>query len=259
MNNNQLNTTSDDLLGKTALVTGAGQGMGRAISLRLARCGANLVINDLEVDNLASTMKELCQMEAAALAVAADVTDRAEVSRMVGIAREKLGSIDILVNNAGVLRPTRFVDITESEWNWVMGVNLTGTFHCTQEVIPDMVQKGWGRIINMSSTAGKSVSTMGGAHYTTAKTAILGLTRAVAKEVAVHGITVNAICPGLFDTEMTTRTISVERADEYASGFPIQRLGSPTEVADLVAFLASDRAPYITGASMDINGGALMV
>ncbi len=250
---------SDDLSGKTAIVTGAAQGLGRAISLRLARAGANLVVNDLEIADLASTVEELSQMGAAPLAVAADVTDRAAVSRMADVARQQLGSIDILVNNAGVLRPTRFVDISESEWNWVMGVNLTGTFNCTQEVIADMTRNGWGRIINMSSTAGKSVSTMGGAHYTAAKTAVLGLTRAVAKELASDGITVNAICPGLFDTEMTRGTISEERADEYASGFPIQRLGLPSEVADLVAFLASDHGAYITGASMDINGGDLMV
>lgn len=257
--NNRPMTDSDDLLGKTALVTGAARGMGREIALRLARAGANLVVNDLEIDHLATTMEKLSRIEAACMAVAADVTDRQAVSRMVGTARERMGPIDILVNNAGVLRPTRFVDITESEWNWVMGVNLNGTFNCTQEVIPDMARNGWGRIINMSSTAGKSVSTMGGAHYTTAKTAVLGLTRAVAKEVAGDGITVNAICPGLFDTEMTRGTISEERADEYASGFPIQRLGLPSEVADLIVFLASDRAAYITGASMDINGGDLMV
>ena len=122
-----------------------------------------------------------------------------------------------------------------------------------------MREAGWGRIVNFSSTAGKNVSTVGGAHYTAAKAGVLGFTRHLAKEVAAYGITVNAVCPGLIDTEMVRAVVSPERADAYARGFPIERLGEPEEVAELVAFLASDRASYITGASLDINGGDLMI
>jgi NAD(P)-dependent dehydrogenase (short-subunit alcohol dehydrogenase family) len=129
----------------------------------------------------------------------------------------------------------------------------------SQAVLPVMQEQQWGRIVNISSSAGRSVSTVGGAHYTAAKAGVLGFSRHLAKEVASYGITVNAICPGLFDTEMVRATIDEARADAYARSFPIQRLGLPEEVAELVAFLASDRAAYITGASLDINGGDLMI
>jgi 3-oxoacyl-[acyl-carrier protein] reductase len=165
----------------------------------------------------------------------------------------------VLVNNAGVLRPTKVIDISEDEWDWVVAVNLKGTFLCSQAVLPSMRAAGWGRIVNFSSTAGKNISTVGGAHYTSAKAGILGFTRHLAKEEAGYGITVNSVCPGLIDTEMVRNTIDDARADAYAGSFPIARLGEPWEVAELVAFLASDRASYITGASLDINGGDLMI
>ena len=260
MTNDSASDHRDDLLvDRTALVTGAAQGMGRAIALRLARSGANVVINDLENDMLSETEEALSELGSNTMRAAADVTDASAVNEMFDRARNVFGSVDILVNNAGVLRPTSFLEISESEWDWVVGVNLTATFLCTQVAVSGMVEKGWGRVVNMSSTAGKSVSTIGGVHYTTAKTAILGLTRGVAKEVASFGVTVNAICPGLFDTDMTRRTISTEQANDYAQSFPIPRLGLPGEVAELVAFLASDNAAYITGTAVDINGGDLMV
>ena len=178
---------------------------------------------------------------------------------MVENSVSEYGSVDILVNNAGVLRPTPIVDITLAEWEFVIKGNLTSTFLCTKKVIPAMKKNNWGRIINFSSTAGKNISTVGGAHYTAAKAAILGLTRHTAKEVARFGITVNALCPGLINTEMVRATISDESVDQYANSFPIQRLGEPEEVAELVMFLASEKASYITGASLDINGGDLMI
>ena len=159
----------------------------------------------------------------------------------------------------GVLAPTKFEDIPESEWDAVIDVNLKGTFLCCQAVLSVMRDKGHGRIVNFSSTAGKNVSTVGGAHYTAAKAGILGLTRHLAVEVASDGITVNAVCPGLIDTEMVTEMIDAERQRAYVESFPIKRLGTPEEVADLVAFLVSDKAGYITGAAYDINGGDLMI
>lgn len=245
-----------ELEGKVALVTGAAGGMGTAISLALASMGAALVVNDRSVDLLDPLLERLTP---ASLAIAADVTKRPDVTSMVQSVEEQVGAIDILINNAGVLRPTRVTDIDEDEWDFVVDVNLKGTFLCSQAVIPTMRTRHWGRIVNLSSTAGKNVSTMGGAHYTAAKAGILGLTRHIASEVAADGITVNAVCPGLIDTAMTRTTITPAQAEAYAASFPIPRLGLPEEVADLIAFLSSDRASYITGAALDINGGDLMV
>ena len=188
-----------------------------------------------------------------------DVTSSADVGRLVDSASEQYGGLHILVNNAGILRPTAVFDIEEDEWDMVVGVNLKGTYLCSRAALHPMREAGWGRVINFSSTAGKNVSTVGGAHYTAAKAGILGFTRHLAKEEAGHGITANSVCPGLIDTEMVRSTISDERASAYADSFPIARMGEPEEVAELVAFLASDRAAYITGASLDINGGDLMI
>ena len=218
-----------------------------------------MAVNDLLPDDAQRVADELREVGTEALAVPGDVTNRSDVIDMVNQATDSLGAVHILINNAGVLRPTAVIDIEEDEWDFVVGVNLKGTYLCSRAVLPTMRSQGWGRIVNFSSTAGKNVSTVGGAHYTAAKAGILGFTRHLAKEEAGYGITVNSVCPGLIDTEMVRDTISDDRADAYAASFPIQRLGLPEEVAELVAFLASDRASYITGASLDINGGDLMI
>lgn len=249
-----------DLEGRTAVVTGASRGMGAAIGAVLRDRGATVVINDLG-PGLEEAAEHLRAQPGPGevLVHAADVTDGAAVSALVDRVVAETGRVDVLVNNAGVLRPTPVIDIPEDEWDFVVGVNLKGTFLCSQAVLRPMRAAGWGRIVNLSSTAGKNVSTVGGAHYTAAKAAVLGFTRHLAKEEAPHGITVNAVCPGLIDTDMVRSTISAEKQAAYAASFPIPRLGRPDEVAELVAFLASDRAAYITGASMDINGGDLMI
>jgi len=165
----------------------------------------------------------------------------------------------VLVNNAAIASATRFEQLTEDEWRATIDTNLTGAFFCMQAVVATMKRQGYGRIINVSSLAGRSVSTLGGAHYTTSKAGLLGLTRAGAKELGLHGITVNAVCPGLFDTELTHANATEERLNAVKQTFPIPRLGKPEEVADLICFLASESAGYITGASFDINGGSLMI
>ncbi len=233
--------------------------MGRAVAIRLASGGASVVINDIDGEAADKTVSYLESYGHKAIAAPGDVTSSRDVQMMVETALREFGDVHILINNAGILRPTPVVDIEEDEWDLVVGVNLKGTYLCSRAVLKPMQDAGWGRIVNFSSTAGKNISTVGGAHYTAAKAGILGFTRHLAKEVASHGITVNSVCPGLIDTEMVRTTISEQRARAYAESFPISRLGEPEEVAELVAFLASDRAAYITGASLDINGGDLMI
>lgn len=250
---------SESLEGRTAIVTGAGQGMGRAVARALAARDAQVVVNDVRAESAERTIAELETLGAVAVSAPGSVVDSGDVRRIVAAAVDRFGAVHILVNNAGVLRPTPVIDIAEDEWDLVVDVNLKGTFLCSQAVLPSMREERWGRIVNLSSTAGKNVSTVGGAHYTAAKAGVLGFTRHLAKEVAADGITVNAVCPGLIDTEMVRATIDDERTAAYAASFPIPRLGQPEEVAELIAFLASDRAAYITGASLDINGGDLMI
>lgn len=250
---------SEELKDRTAIVTGAGQGMGRTVAHTLASFGARLVVNDLNADTAERVAEELISTDIPAIAVQGDVTEAAAVRRLVDETIKRFGDVHILINNAGILYPTAVIHITEDEWDRVIDVNLKSTFLCSQAVLPAMKKAGWGRIVNFSSTAGKNISTVGGAHYTAAKAGILGFTRHLAKEVARDGITVNAVCPGLIDTEMVRSTIDEDRTQAYAESFPIPRLGRPEEVAHLVAFLATERAAYITGASLDINGGDLMI
>ncbi|HYH13527.1 MAG TPA: SDR family NAD(P)-dependent oxidoreductase [Thermomicrobiales bacterium] len=245
----------ENLEGRTAIVTGAGQGMGAAIAHALAMRGARIVVNDLQAERAERVTAELTAAGATATAVPGNVIDAGDVQRIVQRALLEFGGVHILVNNAGVLRPTKVAEISEDEWDLVVDVNLKGTFLCSQAVLAPMKAAGWGRIVNLSSTAGKNISTVGGAHYTAAKAGILGFTRHLAKEVAADGITVNAVCPGLIDTEMVRATIDEERVDAYARSFPIARLGQPEEVAELIGFLASARAAYITGQVISINGG----
>lgn len=233
--------------------------MGRSVAEILAQRGARVVINDTDIARAEVAANAINKTGAQAIVIAGNVANSEDVRNIIAQIADRFGGVDILVNNAGVLRPTKVIDIPEEEWDFVVDVNLKGTFLCSQSVLPAMQKAGWGRIVNFSSTAGKNVSTVGGAHYTAAKAGILGFTRHLAKEVARDGITVNAVCPGLIDTEMVRATISDERVRAYAESFPIPRLGRPEEVAELVAFLASEQAAYITGASLDINGGDLMI
>lgn len=246
--------------GKVAIVTGAGRGMGREVARKLVDLGANVVINDVSLEDAKSSIEDISNSgNNEMFAIDGDITNKNDVDNLILKTSEKFGGIDILVNNAGVLRPTKVIDIEEEEWDWVVNVNLKGTYLCSRAVLPSMISRGWGRIVNFSSTAGKNISTVGGAHYTAAKAGILGFTRHLAKEAAQFGITVNSVCPGLIATEMVLSTINEAQIKSYESSFPISRMGQPYEVADLVAFLASNKASYITGASLDINGGDLMI
>jgi NAD(P)-dependent dehydrogenase (short-subunit alcohol dehydrogenase family) len=194
-----------------------------------------------------------------ALAVPGDVAAEGVPDEIVRRTVERFGRIDILVNNAAMARSTRFGDLSASEWRETLEVNLTAPFLLTKAVLPTMKARHYGRIVNISSTAGRMVSTLGGAHYTASKAGLLGLTRAAAKELGKFGITVNAICPGMIDTELTHEHADPDLLERLAAGYPVPRLGTSLEVADLICFAASEAAGYITGAAIDINGGDLMM
>ena len=193
------------------------------------------------------------------LAVPGDIAVAGIPDAIVTRTLEQFGRIDILINNAALPLTTRFEQISAEEWRQALEVNLTAPFLLMQAVLPAMKTQRYGRIVNISSTAGRMVSTLGGAHYTSSKTGLLGLTRAAAKELGKYGITVNAVCPGMIDTELTRESAPPDVLDRLAQGYPVPRLGTSLEVADLICFAASERAGYITGASLDINGGDLMM
>lgn len=249
--------TNIKLEGKVAIVTGGAQGMGFAIADLFAANGIKVVIGDVNGDSALQAAKRISAKGGMAYGCKVNVTIEKEVDQMLAAAAAQFGDIGILVNNAGILRPTRIDDLSYEEWKLILDVNLNGVFLCSKAVLAMMKKNRFGRIINMSSSAGRSVSTLGGAHYTASKAGVLGLTRAMAKEVASYGITVNAICPGLIDTEMVRRDCSPDMIKKYEASFPIPRLGTPAEVAQLALFLCMDS--YITGASIDINGGDLML
>jgi len=248
--------TPRDFAGRVALVTGAARGLGRAAAARLHERGALVAVN---VRGAERAETAACEIGEGVLAVPGDVAVAGVPDAIVRETLDRFGRIDILINNAALPLTTRFEQISAEEWRQAMEVNLTAPFLLIQAVLPAMKQQHYGRIINISSTAGRMVSTLGGAHYTTSKAGLLGLTRAAAKELGKYGITVNAICPGMIDTELTRESASTDVLDRLAQGYPVPRLGTSLEVADLICFAASERAGYITGASLDINGGDLMM
>jgi NAD(P)-dependent dehydrogenase (short-subunit alcohol dehydrogenase family) len=245
-----------DFAGRVAIVTGAARGLGRAVAARLHERGASVAVNVRDRERAETVAREIGER---AFAVAGDLSVDGAPEEIVRRTQERFGRIDILVNNAALPLTTRFEQLTPEEWRRALEVNLTAPFLLIKAVLPAMKTQQYGRIVNVSSTAGRMVSTLGGAHYTTSKTGLLGLTRAAAKELGKYGITVNAVCPGMIDTELTRETASPDVLERLAQGFPVPRLGTSLEVADLICFAASEAAGYITGASLDINGGDLMM
>jgi len=218
--------------------------------------GASVAVNVRDQSRADALARELGDR---ALVVPGDVTDADAPGAMVDKVLDRFGRLDILVNNAAYAHSARFETLTADEWRRALEVNLTAPFLLTQAVVPPMKERHYGRIVNISSLAGKTVSTLGGAHYTASKAGLQGLTRAAAKELGPFGITVNAICPGMIDTELTREHATQEQLAALAERYPIARLGTAEEVADLICFVASEAAGYITGASFDINGGDLML
>ncbi len=230
---------------KTAVVTGGGSGIGRAIAERLSADGYHVGTLDL---NPAGTV----------FAQVADVTDRAQVDAALAAVRERLGPITILVNAAGMDGFKRFTNLTFAAWQRVIDVNLNGVFHCIQAVLPDMLEAGWGRIVNISSSSAQSGQQFM-AHYVAAKSAVNGLTKALALEFGPAGITVNAVPPGFIDTPMLRRSeargLLGGTIDEHIERTPVRRVGRPEDVAAACAFLVSEEAGYITGQILGVNGG----
>ena len=238
------------------MITGAWRGLGRNAAARLHERGASVAVNVREeerANEVASTLGPR------ALAVPGDITDPRVPTEIVSRTLDRFGRIDILVNNAAHARPTRFEQLDAEEWRLALETNMTAPFLLMRAALPAMKAQNYGRIINVSSSAGRTVSTLGGAHYTASKAGLLGLTRAAAKELGRFGITVNAICPGMIDTELTRENASSELLNRLAASYPVPRLGTPLEVSDLICFVASEASGYITGASFDINGGDLMM
>lgn len=244
---------------RTAIVTGGGSGMGRAIVHRLARDGFAVAIVDLDTASADAVAAEVTQEGNEALAVGGvDVSDRVQVDAAVQHVRDALGPVLVLVNNAGISGFKDFLGITDEKWDRVMAVNLNGPFYCCQAVLPDMIEAGWGRIVNISSS-----SAQGGqpymCHYVSSKAGLIGMTKSLALEFGPKGITVNTIPPGFIDTPMLR--VSEERGllggtvEEHEAKTPVRRAGLPEDIAATTSFLVSDEAGYITGQVIGVNGG----
>ena len=243
-----------DLSGRSALVTGASKGIGRAIAIRLAEAGARVAVNfNTSAEAAEDVARTIADGGGEALTVQADVSDVAQVSAMVDTVYGRWDHIDILVNNAGIIDDGLLVRMSDDAWERVIATNLNGTFYCTRAVLRTMLRKRWGRIINIGSVVGIR-GNAGQANYSASKAAIIGFTKAVAKEVATRNITANAVTPGYLETE-TTAILTQEQKDYWLSVIPQGHFGEVDDIAHLVAFLAGDRAKYITGQVISVDGG----
>jgi NAD(P)-dependent dehydrogenase (short-subunit alcohol dehydrogenase family) len=244
---------------RTALVTGGGAGMGKAICLRLARDGCAVGVLGIDDANVAAVADAITAAGGAALAVRADVANRKEVEAAVDKVREAFGPITILINNAGVESFCPFTEIGEESWDRLMAVNHKGLYHVTQAVVPDMIAAGWGRIVNMSAL-GAQVGAPNMSLYTATKGGVISMTRSLAIELGPKGITVNSIAPGFIDTPMSRRAIDGNLFpvpyEQILATYPIPRIGQPEEIAAACAFFVSEEAGYITGQLLGVNGGA---
>jgi len=242
-----------NLTDKKAIVTGAAQGIGKTIALQLAQQGADVVVTDINREGLNSVVAEIEALGRRAYAIAMDVSSLAQCEDMVKQTVQEMGRIDILVNNAGITRDTLLLRMKEEQWDQVMQVNVKGTFNCTKAAIRTMFKQKYGRIIQISSVTG-AMGNPGQANYSASKAAVIGFAKAVAREYAHSGITVNAVAPGFIQTAMTDAIPEKER-EAMISQIPAKKLGTPEDVAAAVSFLASDESAYITGQVIHVNGG----
>lgn len=246
------------LAGKNALVTGAGQGIGRAIALTLAGHGANVAVNDIAAGRAGEVAGEVTALGRKGIAVTGDVSSSNDVKAMFAKTAREFGAIDVVVNNAGIILKNAFWEITEAEWEKIMAINLKGVFLSCQAAAEHMRPRKSGRIINIASIAGKrGGGVLGNTAYAASKGGVLGLTKGLARELGPYGITVNAITPGLTDTEMT-QSISSEKKEFVVKSIALGRPGKPQDIANAVVFLASPLADFISGEMMDVDGGFMM-
>jgi 3-oxoacyl-[acyl-carrier protein] reductase len=245
-----------ELKGKVALVTGAAQGIGKAIALLLARNGADLVVSDINLEKAQETAKEIQTIGRKSSALKVDVASLEDVERMVQTVLEQFHRIDILVNNAGIARDKLILRMTEEDWDVVLDVNLKGTFNCTKAAIRHMLKQKSGKIINIASVVGE-MGNAGQANYSASKAGVIGFTKTIAREFAQRGINVNAIAPGYVETPMTD-ALPEKVKEELRQMIPMQRLGRPEDIAEAVLFLVSASSNYITGQVLNVNGGIYM-
>ena len=244
-------------MAKTVIITGASQGIGAACAVEFAQKGYNVVINYNNSETLARNLCEgLRQSGAKCITVGADITYGGEVENLVKQTVSAFGGIDVLVNNAGVARQQLIQDITDRDWNQIIGVNLTGTFNVTRAVVPYMLSKKEGSIINVSSMWGQVGASMESA-YSAAKGGVIAFTKALAKELGPSGIRVNCVCPGVIETQMN-RNLTIQAIEQLSNETPLGRLGTPGEVAAAIRFLADDNSGFITGQILGVNGGIVI-
>jgi 3-oxoacyl-[acyl-carrier protein] reductase len=241
---------------KIAVVTGGAQGIGQAIATTLAKEGADVVVADLDVERCQETVGLVQQLGRKALAVSVNVGDWDQAKGMIDRVLKEWGRVDIMVNNAGITRDGLLMRMKEEDWEAVLQVNLTGTFFCAKAVLPSMSKQRSGRIVNIASIVG-AIGNIGQANYAASKAGVIGLTKTIAREYASRNITVNAVAPGFIDTAMT-RHLSPEIKEALLNQIPSKRLGQPSDIADAVCFLCSEKAGYITGHVLHVNGGMHM-
>ena len=245
------------LKGKTAIVTGSARGIGKAIALKLAEMGANIVINDIPSSTEAETTADEVRALGVGAAVAlGDVRNIDDVKNMVDLAVAEFGTVDILVNNAGVTRDNLMLRMSEEDWDLVMDINLKGAFNCIKTVVRPMMKQKSGSIINIASVSGV-MGNAGQANYSASKAGLIGLTKTTAKEFAKKGIRANAVAPGFIESAMTDKLPEEVRA-QYLDSIPLMKFGKTEDVANVVAFLASDMSSYVTGQIINIDGGLVM-
>jgi 3-oxoacyl-[acyl-carrier protein] reductase len=247
-----------DLSGKVAIVTGSARGIGRAIALKLAEVGADIVVNDIAgaSESLESIASEIRALNRQVLSVTADVSSKDDVNRMVEAAADAFGHIDILVNNAGVTRDQLLMRMTDEEWDTVLNIDLKSAFLCTRAVVRHMLRQRSGRIVSIASVVG-IIGNASQTNYSAAKAGVIAFMRSVAKEVGSRGITANAVAPGFIETKMTEQ-LDEKRKQAFLQRIPLGITGTPRDVAEAVAFLASEEAKYITGQVLGVDGGMVM-